>query len=430
MPGLNPFGPSGDALFLAGATGVTPVVPPVTPPVTPTGTTPAGVGVSVRKVFNGLPNGTVLAEYQLYNLSDGLVVDWTAINVLPLASQSFAGNVPLPVGFTDGFIIVRPFGNLDPALVSFPEEISAPVIPIVIISPTQPGAGPVRALAQHGLLPVTYEGIVRHLTGLDHWLENAARSRSKFDREAILKTVPAMVRSFEAQSNFYVTQRQITTLDDGAYRDPATGLSFDPAWPGTPTVHEPGYTYYRSDADEYFRLILKRRPVLAVQRLRLTYGQEVLFSFPHQWISLDNQSGQIEIIPAYGSASFGAFSAAFRYLGASVGSSGYLPNAIQVDYVCGLPAPVLDPVSGAYYGGWADDPEWAHLLDAMEKYCALRVLESIAQLPDAGMDTVSVAGETRNYTRFEKRKAELQAGWDRFVKEFVDDNVPVLMSFV
>jgi hypothetical protein len=121
--------------------------------------------------------------------------------------------------------------------------------------------------------------------------------------------------------------------------------------------------------------------------------------------------------------------AAFAQLSIGYGSFDYLPNGIQVDYVAGLP------------DGWASDngdfelsAEWADVLRSLEEYCALSVLYDIAQLPDAGLRSVSMSGggggESLNYTRFEDRKGELEAAFEQFKSNLVDQETPIMVGFI
>ena len=275
--------------------------------------------------------------------------------------------------------------------------------------------------------PISYQGIISHLVGLDHWLENAGRSRSAYTQASIEKMVPAAIRRFEAATHFRIGQAQVITSSDGSYT--ADGkTSSDPAYPGTPVIKEGGYTFYREDARNFFRVVLKTKPVQVVQRLRIVYQGAQIFSVPRSWYSVDGNSGQFEIVPYYGAAFGLGVSQAFSVMQANLGCATYLPNALQFDYIAGLPAGVLNTASGLVEGGWWDDPEWAHLRDGLEKYLALEVLKDISQLADAGLTNVSTQGDSRNYSRFMDRKKELSDDFEMFKRDFVDTQTPIVMS--
>ena len=277
--------------------------------------------------------------------------------------------------------------------------------------------------------PISYAGIISHLVGLDHWIENAARSRSNYNQAAVEAMIPAAIRRFESDVHFRITQCQVISSNDGAYT--ADGkTSSDAAFPNTPVLKESAYTFYQSDSEDFFRVVLKTKPVQVVQRMRIVYQGTQVFSVPPAWYSLDGVSGQFEIVPTYGAAYSMAVSQAFSVMSATLRYHDYLPNALQFDYIAGLPAGVLNTVTNEVEGGWWDDPEWAHLRGGLEKYLALQVLNDISQLADAGLSGVQTQGDSRNYTRFMDRKKELYDEYAEFKAEFRDTNVSVIMSCV
>ena len=99
------------------------------------------------KLFNGLPANLMQAEFRLYTTALVLLQDWTLVPVSAGPAASLAGgaatyqaSIPLPAGFTQGYIVSRSPG--DPSTESFPEPIGVgldlsvpPTVPPPILAP-------------------------------------------------------------------------------------------------------------------------------------------------------------------------------------------------------------------------------------------------------------------------------------------------------
>lgn len=282
--------------------------------------------------------------------------------------------------------------------------------------------------------PISIQGVLRHLVGLDYWLNAAATSRARYDDAAILATVPAVLRRFERDTLVSLTPRQVITFNDGTYANVA--LAFGAGGTATNGLRikwEDAYPYYPKDAEEYLAVPLKTRPVWNVQRCRIMLGSRDILDLPPQWFVVDAHSGRFQIIPVSGTMYGSSLTAGYALLQMGFGSSQYVPHSLHFDYVAGLNGILTDPVTQAVtYGGWWADPDYSDLLRVVEEYVALQVLNDIAHVADAGLSGKSVSGggsgESYSYTRFMDRKAELQKDIDAFTSTFGDQESPIQVA--
>lgn len=262
--------------------------------------------------------------------------------------------------------------------------------------------------------PVTVQGIKDRLVGLGPWLDAAANLPAPYayTDAKIAGVIPAMVRDFERKSRIRTSLTQFSTNPSGAY----------PATPAVPLVEEDPSDYYVDAAAAYFRVSLKNRPVQKLQRVAVYAGDQLIYEIPTNWLSLKKREGVLFTIPTYGSLMVNAGITAFAQLSVAFGSYDYIPNALHLDYVAGLPA------------GWETSDEYADVLRALQEYCAYAVLNDIAHLADAGLSAFSASGggggQSLSYTRFADRKAELLQSVTQFCDEIKEQESPILFGFV
>lgn len=253
------------------------------------------------------------------------------------------------------------------------------------LSPSQP--------AQNSQSPLLLGSILTHLVGLDGWLAAAATSRAAFGDTAILALVQPAIKEFERETQFRVSRVQVVTRPDDTF----------PSTPDLPLLIESPHAFDRQSADAYFQTTLKWMPVETVQRVRVFLGQEAIFEYPPDWFGVDGRSGRFFLLPFYGGVHSLPVTAANGYaafMGVQ-GSSSIVPLALAFDYIAGLPNTGSE--------AWWVSPEWADLTQCLEKCVALAVLKKIAHLADAGLISANTQGDTRQYSRFADRKAELMA---------------------
>lgn len=272
--------------------------------------------------------------------------------------------------------------------------------------------------------------VKQHLVGLGPWLDAAAALPAPYtyNDANIGEAITSASLRFQRETQFTVDPVQVWSYDDGTNptaTDPVTNAPYENL-----IIDEP-YDFYQEDACEYFRVRLKRRPVLQVQRLRVLYGapqlgqgqSQQLYDIPAPWINLKQRSGITYVIPTYGTLSLtSAATAGFAFLGAVMGNRNYLPNSVAVDYVAGLSS------------NWYDSYEWSDLRRCIEQCAAVQVLDDISDMADAGLLSVTVSGantsETRQYDRFKPKKERLEKLIDRFKATLTDSEEVVAMGWV
>lgn len=74
------------------------------------------------------------------------------------------------------------------------------------------------------MVPITYDGVIAHLSGVDQWLAAAAASTANYDQARIERQIPAWIRDFERKAQFRVMPIQIVGAPDGTYEQPVAGV--------------------------------------------------------------------------------------------------------------------------------------------------------------------------------------------------------------
>ena len=273
---------------------------------------------------------------------------------------------------------------------------------------------------------VDHSDILPLLAGLDPWLQQAAESGAEYNSQKINSLVPQWTRRFEREVQFRINPVQVVSnpqQNDGYYApiNSQTGVSMD----NTNTyevVVESGYPYFAHEAWEYLKVQLNERPVQQIQRVRLMLGNSVAYSFPSEWIFVDQRSGLFSLIPAVGAASVVNAAIAFATLQISFGQRDYLPMAICFDYIAGLPT------------GWQFTSEYSDYRRILCEYCALKILEDIQYVYDPGVASkgISTGGASQNvqYDRFMNRKAELTKSVNDFKAELQGQETPIHFGLV
>lgn len=324
--------------------------------------------------------------------------------------------------------------------------------------------------------PIQLSDIKDRLVGLDQWFEAAARSKSSYDDAKITSLIPSWVRKFERETTFRVSPVQIVSAPDGTYnvgtpgagtvssvgnKVTGVGTAFDtffqpgqfisvgtvsvpilsvedathltlerpgPPWSGAsyhllplPIVLESGYPFYAANADEFFVTTFRERPVQSVQRFRLMYnGQQLIYTIPESWFSLDGRSGRFWLLPFYGQAAVVGMQTGLAAL--STFNYDYIPNLLFYDYQAGLP------------DGWQYSHEWSDIHLVLSEFCALQVLGDIANCISAGQTSKQLSGvginQSTSFDRFKDRKKELQDSTDAFKSLWKDSETAVMMGAI
>jgi hypothetical protein len=268
--------------------------------------------------------------------------------------------------------------------------------------------------------------IKNRMGGLQYWLRDAAKLDSPYTDDTITKHVITAVRRMEEDTQTRITPVQIVSTNlDGTFNAgtvPDTASTYDPYGNQLPLKIDSPYPYFRDDATEYFKMCLRERPILTVQRIRVIAGvQQALFLVPTEWLNWDVQSGRMWLLPINTGNLLTAFSTTFSLIELNFGQKNYIPNLIHVDYQAGLPF------------GWEQHSDYAPLRRCIAEMAAQYVMEDISELYHAGRLSVTVSdGEglshTWSYSRFEKRKKELMESVARYQQVWENQHTPFLME--
>lgn len=179
------------------------------------------------------------------------------------------------------------------------------------------------------MLPVTLSGVYSHILGASSWLTAAAAlpAPHAYTEKKIRRNLPMEIRKFEEKSQVTVTPYQVITHDDNTYSQTST----------LPIKKENPYNFFTQDAQGYFRIRLKSRPVRTVQRVRVMLGEQVVYTIPPQWFSIKKLTGDFNVMPVNGSLLISSAAAAFSLIGMSFGPYDYMPNVLNIDYEIGYP---------------------------------------------------------------------------------------------
>ena len=116
-------------------------------------------------------------------------------------------------------------------------------------------------------------------------------------------------------------------------------------------ITEELHDYYVNDYQLFAYLQLFEWPVISVEKVSVIYptGQTV-FEFPLEWVKLNKQHGQIQLVPTLGTLSQVILGRGGSYLPLIYQGIGYLPQLFHIDYTTGfsnndIPADILDAVA-------------------------------------------------------------------------------------
>lgn len=104
-----------------------------------------------------------------------------------------------------------------------------------------------------------------------------------------------------------------------------------------PTAFEEFHDYYRTDYYSFNFIALDNYPVQEITQFRVQYpsGQTVV-TYPPEWIRLNGESGQIQIVPTSGTLSELLVGAGGSFLPAIYNGMEYLPQLFSFQYIAGF----------------------------------------------------------------------------------------------
>jgi hypothetical protein len=163
--------------------------------------------------------------------------------------------------------------------------------------------------------------------------------------------------------------------DDG---DQVTRDALDAA--GTRWVEDPGYDLEPGffQGERWGFLVLRHRPVIRVEAIRLVYPQPGAMAFvvPPGWIRVDQRAGHVNLVPLSGAGALPIN----MYMMQVMGGGRTIPRMIQVRYTAGIANPHRD---------------YPELADLVLQLAAVKTLHAL-MLPGSGSVSADGLSQSRN----------------------------------
>jgi hypothetical protein len=106
------------------------------------------------------------------------------------------------------------------------------------------------------------------------------------------------------------------------------------------SITEERHDFYRDDYNSYIFLEANLFPVIHVEEVRFVLpSEEEIYNFDIDWIHLQREAGQINIVPGAGSASTLLMGAAGHWLPYIYGRNKFIPDAFRIKYKAGFGTP-------------------------------------------------------------------------------------------
>lgn len=146
--------------------------------------------------------------------------------------------------------------------------------------------------------------------------------------------------------------------------DEITALGVGASWSEeSPYDYEP----HLWNAEDWGYLVLRQKPVIIVEQIRLAYPAPTtgFFTIPLSWVRVDKKAGHIRFVPSAAALQAGPLS---TFILSAMGGGRNIPQMIQVRYRAGLENVVTD---------------WPDIIDVIKKMAVLRLVQD-AFLPQSG----------------------------------------------
>ena len=103
------------------------------------------------------------------------------------------------------------------------------------------------------------------------------------------------------------------------------------------SIEDEAHDYFREDYNKYIWMHLKEYPVISVDEVRLVLpGEQVVQVFEPEWVHVQKESGQLQLVPGAGSAGSILLGASGAWIPFIYGGNKFIPDAFRVDYTAGF----------------------------------------------------------------------------------------------
>ena len=117
-------------------------------------------------------------------------------------------------------------------------------------------------------------------------------------------------------------------------------------------IEEERHDYYRGDYNKYIWIELNSFPVIEIEEVKLVLpGEQTTQVFEREWIHIQRDSGQLQLLPGTGTAGTILFGASGAWIPLIYGGNDFIPDVFRVKYKAGfgLPSPgATDTTPGAF----------------------------------------------------------------------------------
>ena len=105
------------------------------------------------------------------------------------------------------------------------------------------------------------------------------------------------------------------------------------------------HDYYREDYSHYIWIPLDHYPVIEVSQVQMVLpGEQVVQTFDEDWIHLERESGQLQLVPGTGTAGSILMGASGAWLPLIYGNNKFIPGVFRVNYTAGFAVGEVPPV--------------------------------------------------------------------------------------
>lgn len=213
--------------------------------------------------------------------------------------------------------------------------------------------------------------------------------------------------------DFSLTPKVIkSSIVNGIQRADSTyAVPPDPVAQAAADIIEDPYDYDVKDYVQWGFIILRRKPVVSVERVRLIYPTgQVILTYPNEWVKLYAKFGQLQIVPMAGATQplIGQGSMYLPLMSGSLQSN--VPQLIHVDYTAGLSV-------------IPDD-----LKDALYKLGAVEVLKAAGAGKAPGVASLSTAADGLSESTTLTQSANSQM-FGPLIKQYEDDVKAFIKSY-
>jgi hypothetical protein len=109
---------------------------------------------------------------------------------------------------------------------------------------------------------------------------------------------------------------------------------------------EERHDYYRDDYDKYIWVALNHQPVISIEEVKLVLpGEQVVQVFEKDWIHIQRESGQLQLVPGTGTAGSILLGASGAYIPIIYGGNKFIPDAFRIQYTAGFGKPPPGSIS-------------------------------------------------------------------------------------